>query len=58
MENLKIVSADFAKHTFLQSAFALISWMKLWHFSHSCLYKCELVFKILFFMIIIKFIPF
>ena len=34
-------------------ALALVSWMKFWHFSHSCLYKHELVFKFLSFMIII-----
>ena len=37
-------------------AFAPLSWMNLWHFSHSCLYKSELVFKFLTFMFIIKFI--
>ena len=56
--NLKIVSADFAKHTFLDLAlhrlFAPVSWMKLWNFSHSCLYKRELVFKFLNFIIIIS----
>ena len=39
-------------------AFAPVSWMKLWNFSNSCLYKRELVFRFLNFMIIIKFIAF
>ena len=39
-------------------AFAPVSWMKLWHFSHSCLHKRKLVFKFLTFLIIIKFIGF
>ena len=39
-------------------AFVPVSWMKLWYFSHSCLYKRELVFRFLNFMIIIKFIAF
>ena len=39
-------------------AFAPVSWMKLWHFSHSCLNKRKLVFKFLTLLIIIKFIAF
>ena len=39
-------------------AFAPVSWMKRWYFSHSCLYQRKLVFKFLTFMLIIKFIAF
>ena len=42
----------------LTSAFAPVSWMKLWHFSHSCPYKHELVFGFLKFIFIIKVISF
>ena len=59
--NLQFVPADFTKHLFIEStlqAFAPAISIKLWHFSHSCLYKCELDFKFLTFMIIIKSIAF
>ena len=45
------LSLQTLQNRFLESALhrlsLLVSWMKFWHFSHSCLYKRELVFELL-----------